>query len=128
MLMEFTGLIVTYPPESVLNKGPPAQIEGDQVRFRSKGNLYSWIKEWRGRGAQAPFTGLSLAAALFHRPWAGLLFRVLLSGEGWSSHGRRRSCTAHAPDHSLGAASLHKARHRHLELSMARCWLFCTQS
>ena len=51
-------------------------VEGDWVWFRSKGKLYSLIKEWRGSSE------CSRVQDLPGRPSAGLFGKDLVSGEG----------------------------------------------
>ena len=96
-------------------------IEGDQVWFRSKRQLYPLIKEWRSAGS------CSRADTLPERPSLGLHCRILLSREGdrvlavWVQLCRSQLQTA-VP----GASSLHTAHCHRLEL---RCHAqhFCTQ-
>ena len=60
-------------------------MQRDGVRFRSKGKLYALIREWRG-------TSFYFTAHIFpERPWAGLLYRVPVCGEGRGSRGAQFS-------------------------------------
>ena len=112
-------VLLTHPFGSGSNKGVSAECSLSQwndTKFRSKGKLYSLIKEREGASSG------SRAQALLERSWAGLLYRGLKSGRGQSSAGTGRGSggvgTALLPRETAGrgAASAHTARSRHLGL------------
>ena len=79
---------------SCLASLPP--IKWELVQLRSKGELYSPIREWRGASSG------SRAHTLPDRRWAGLLYRVLsLAGWVWSSPGSGAGVLLRAPDGSV---------------------------
>lgn len=113
-------------------------IERDRVRFRSKGQFYSLIRDWRGESSR------SRVHALPDRPWSGLLYRVLLAGVGGGAelsrvgHWRRHRYAAGAPGRGAGtgagtgvgvggAGSVSAHAGRHLELR-CRAQRFCPRS
>ena len=90
----------------------------DQIWFRSRGKLYSLIREWTGARSG------SREGALQERTRWGCFAGFCKQGGGQSSRetgtGVRR--TAHAPDRGLDPETLHAARHRHrLQLRVTRC-------
>lgn len=91
-------------------------VEGDWVQVRSKGKLYSLIREWRGESSGARVHALPEK----QKSPARLLYRVVGSREGAGfSQGGCRCAAQDSRSHTVpGAASLLTAHHRHLELSV----------
>ena len=92
---------------------------------RSKGKLYSLVRERRGVSSR----GTCPPAALPDRPWVGLLYVDLISGEGreWSSRASEAGaavllrCQIAVP----GAVSLRATRRSHFAL-LSHAQRFCT--